>query len=153
MAYYLFALDIVAFLIFLYEWYCAQLVKLDTRLILRSNLSIGSCIRCNTTGVECTESQLCTRLTNSLSSDDTNGFTQLYHTGRCQVTAIALHADTLFALTGENRTNFNTLDRRFINSLCLSLGDFFTRFDNQFTSSWMNNIMHRNTTQNTLIKR
>ena len=101
MAYYLLALDIVAFLIFLYEWNCAQLIKLDARLVLRSNLSVGSSVRRDTTGVEGTESKLSTRLTDSLCSDDTHSLTELNHTSCSQVTAVTLHADTLLALTSE----------------------------------------------------
>ena len=153
MAYYLLTKYVIAFLVFLNERNGIQLIKLNTRLILRSNLSIGSSIRSNTTGVECTESKLSTRLTNSLSRNHTYSLTKLYHTSSSQVTAVTLHADTLLALTSKYRTDFYTLDRRLIDSLSLGLRDFLTSLNNQLTGSWVNNIMYRYTTQDTLIER
>ena len=141
-AYYLLALDIISFLIFLDERNSAQLIKLDTRLVLRSNLSIGSSVRRNTTGVECTESKLSTRLTNSLSCDDTDSLTKLNHAGCSQVTTVTLHADTLLALTGKYGTNLNALDRRLIDCLSLWLSNFLTCLDYQLTCSWVDNVMN-----------
>ena len=151
MAYYLLALHVIAFFILFYKRNGAQLIKLDTCLVLCLNLSICCSIRSNTTSVECTKSQLSTRLTDSLSGDDTDSLTELNHTSSSQVTSITLHADTLLALASKNRTNLNTLDRRIFDCLSLWLSDFLTSSNNQLASCWMDNIMYRYTTQDTLI--
>ena len=102
--------------------------------------------------MECTKSKLCTRLTNSLSCDDTYSLTQLYHAGSSQITAITLHADTLLALAGKYRANLNTLNRRIFDSFGLSLCYLLTGTYNQLASCRMNNIMYRYTTEDTLIQ-
>ena len=152
-AYNLLAINIVSFLIFLYEWNSAQLVEFDTCLVLCLNLSISSSVGSNTTGVECTESQLSTWLTDSLCSDDTHSLTQLYHAGSSQVAAIALHADTFLAFASEYRADFHTFDRRILDCLSLSFSNLITSSNNQFASCRMDYIVYRNTAQDTLIER
>ena len=44
--------------------------------------------------MECTHGKLCTRLTNGLGCNDTDGLTDIHLRGICEITAIALDADT-----------------------------------------------------------
>ena len=54
-----------------------------------------------TTGVESTQCQLSTRLTDSLCSDDTDSLTFLNHLTGSKVTSVALRADTVLAFASE----------------------------------------------------
>ena len=74
------------------EWNGAKLIKLDTCLFyLTGNGCICSSTTSDTTGVERTESQLSTRLTNSLCSDNADSLTLLHHALGSKVTSVALH--------------------------------------------------------------
>ena len=53
----------------------------------------------NTTGMECTHGQLCTGLTDGLGSNNTDSLTDLNGLTRSHVSAVALSADTIVALT------------------------------------------------------
>ena len=131
---------------FIYNIYCTQLFKLKTCIIFSNNTCISCNIGSSTTCVECTQCQLCTRLTDRLSSNYADSFTFLNHTARSKVTSITLSTNTLLSFTSQYRTNFNTLDRRILNLFGNFFCDFFPTSNQQFTSSRMNNIMHGNTT-------
>ena len=72
-----------------------QLIDLQRTLIFRSQAILCSDIGSDTTDVERTQSQLRTRLTDRLCSDDTDNLTLLNHAVRSQVTTITLRTNTL----------------------------------------------------------
>ena len=86
----------------LYERNRAQLVELDACVVLCHDGGIGGGIGGHTTGVERTEGKLCTRLTDSLSSNHTHGLALLHHAAGGQVATVALHAHALAALASEH---------------------------------------------------
>ena len=102
--------------------------------------------------MERTKSKLSSRLTNSLSCNNTDSFTHLYHTSRGKVTTITLLTYTFLAFTSENRTNLYHLNWRVLYSLGLSLCDLLTSSNNNITSCRINHIVNRDTSQDTLIK-
>ena len=65
----------------------------------------------NTTGMECTHGQLCTRFTDWLSCDNTNSFTNLDRLTCCHVRTITFRADTDVWFTRKNRTNLHFCNR------------------------------------------
>ena len=79
-----------------------QLIELKTRIILCNDRSVCGSITSHTTSVERTKGKLCSRLTNSLSSNHTNSLTSLNHTLSSKVTAVTLSTYSLLAFTGEN---------------------------------------------------
>ena len=119
-------------------------------LILIDDAGVGSGIGSHTTGVERTERQLSTRLTNSLCSDDTDSLTLLYHTTGSEVTTITLAADALLRLTGQHRTNLDALNLRLLDGFSQRLGDFLTGSHDNLTSLGINHIVNGNTSEDTL---
>ena len=130
---------------FVYDIYRTKFFKFQTSTVLSHNTCICRNIRSSTTGVECTQCQLCTRLTNRLSSDYTDSFTLLNHAARCQVTSVTFSTNPLLRFTSQYRTDFNAFNRRILNLLSNFFCDFFTTGNKQFACSRMNNIMYRNT--------
>ena len=137
---------------FINDIHSTQLLKFKTCIIFSNDTCICCDIGSSTTGVECTQCQLCTRLTDRLSSDYSDSFTLLNHTARSQVTSVTFSTNTLFSFTSQYRTDFNTLDRRILNLLTDFFCDFFSTGNYQFTSSRMNNIMYGDTSQDTFIQ-
>src|SRR5690606_27039667 len=63
-----------------------------------------------TTDVERTHGQLCTRLTNGLSSDNTHGLTHVHLVTATEVTTVTGRTDTDTAFTGNGRAHQNFVD-------------------------------------------
>ena len=103
--------------------------------------------------MECTQCQLCTRLTDRLCCDNPDNFTLLNHTACSQVTSVTLSTNTFLGFTGKYRTDFHTFDRRILDQLSSVFANFFTGSNNQFTSQRMLDIMNRYTSQDTFIQR
>ena len=128
-----------------YNIYRTQLFKFKTCIVFSNDTCISSDIGGSTTGMECTQCQLCTRLTDRLSSDYTDSLTLLNHAACCQVTSVTLSTNTLLRFTSQYRTDFNAFNRRILNLLSNFFCDFFTTGNKQFTCGRMNNIMYGNT--------
>src|SRR5690606_13335521 len=80
--------------------------------------------------VEGTECKLCTRFTDRLCRDDTDGLTRLYHVSGSEVSSVAFRTTTDLRLTSEQRADFNLLDRSlldlpsdFLRNLLVSVDD------------------------------
>ena len=97
--------------------------------------------------MEGTKRKLCTGFTNGLCCNNTNGLAFLYHTCSGKVAPIALHADTMLALTGKHRTDLDALDGRILNGLCLSFGNLLAGSTDEFTCCRMDNVVYRDTPQ------
>ena len=132
--------------------YRTEFFEFQTGRILGHDACVGSNIGCRTTGMECTQCQLCTRLTDRLCSDYADCLALLNHTAGSQVTSVTLGTNTFLGFAGQYRTDFNALDWRVFNALCNVLGNFLTAGHNQFASCRMNNIMYGYTTQDTFIQ-
>ena len=96
--------------------------------------------------MECTQRQLCTRLTDRLRGNYTDNLTLLNHAVRSQVTSIALSADTLLRLTSQYGTNLDALDRRVLDCLSGILTDFLTGTNDNLARNRMDHIVNRYTT-------
>ena len=92
--------------------------------------------------MERTEGELCTRLADGLCGNHTYCLTLLHHLSGGKVAAVALHADTMLALTGEHRTNLDALDRRILDFLCNLLSYLLTCGHNQMACGGMYDIVH-----------
>ena len=78
--------------------------------MLGHDAGVGCGITGHTTGVERSEGQLRTRLTDGLSGDDADGLALLHHAAGGKVAAITLHADAVTALAGEDGADLDALD-------------------------------------------
>ena len=76
--------------------------------------------------MERTHGQLRTRLTDGLCRDDANHFATLYHAGRSQVASVALRTNAATRFAGKHRTDFDGLQRRFLDGLGNRLRDLLT---------------------------
>ena len=132
--------------------YGAQTIKLKFSIVFRLDRGISRSIFGHTTRVEGTKCKLCTRLTDSLCSDNADSLAKMYHFRGSQVATIALATNALLALTGKNRTNFNHLNACVFDSLCSFFGNFFTCLTNYFVSMWVDNVVYWYTSENTLSK-
>ena len=136
----------------IYNIYRTQLFKFKTCIVFSNDTCISSDIGSSTTGVECTQCQLCTRLTDRLSCDYTDSLTLLNHAARSQVTSVTFSTNTLLSLTSQYRADFNTFDRRILNLLGNLFCNFLTTGNKQFSCCRMNNIMYGNTSQDTFVQ-
>ena len=81
--------------------YRTQFLEFQTSIVLGNDTCIGSHVTSDTSGVECTQSQLSTRFTDRLGSDYADSFTFLNHTARCQVTSVTFGTYTLLGFTSQ----------------------------------------------------
>ena len=132
--------------------YRTKFLKFQTTIILQNDACISSHVTCDTTGVEGTQCQLSTRLTDRLSSDDADSFTLLHHSAGCKVTSITFSTYTMLSLTSQYGTDLYTFDRRFFDFLCNLLCDFLSGSYQQFSGSRMYDIMYGYTTKDTLVQ-
>ena len=78
-----------------------KFVYFQNTVVFRCNAVFCSNVRSNTTDMECTQCQLCTRLTDRLGSDNSDNFTFLNHAACCQVTTVTLSTNTFLRFTGK----------------------------------------------------
>ena len=103
--------------------------------------------------MEGTEGKLCSRLADGLRRNHTYGLALLYHTAGSQVAAITLHTYALLALAGEHRTDLDALDGRLLYLACLGLGNLLAGSNNHLSGSRIDDVVHGDTAQDTLIER
>ena len=121
--------------------------------VTRQGIGILRCsVTCDTTRVEGTKCQLCTRLTDGLCSDDADSLTFLNHLTGSEVTAVALSADTMFGLAGEYRADFHFLNASSFDSLTFGLANLFASIDDDITFV-VEDIVYRNAAEDTLSER
>ena len=84
---------------FIHNIYSTKFFEFQTRRILSHDTCISCNISSRTTGMESTQRQLCTRLTDRLCSNYTNSLTSLNHLTCCKVTSIAFRTNTLLRFT------------------------------------------------------
>ena len=120
----------------------AEFLKLEQAVVLCHDRGVGCSVGCHTTGVERTESKLCTRLTDGLGGDDTHCLTLLYHLSCSEVASVALHADSVLAFAGEHRTNLDAFDWRVFYFLCHLFSDFLTGSHNEFAGCRMYDVVY-----------
>ena len=80
----------------------AQVFNLDATVILGSDIGNSRSVACHTTGVEGTQCELSTRLTDRLCGNHTDSLAALHHAVRCQVATVALGADAVLGLASED---------------------------------------------------
>jgi len=100
--------------------------------------------------VERTERKLCTRLTDSLCGNHTDGLSHLHHARRCEVSTVALAAYALFALTGQHGTNLDHLDLSSLYGLGLGFGNLFSGHHDDFVGMRIDDVVYRNTSEDSL---
>ena len=140
------------FACFVNNVYRTEFFEFQTGRVLSHDTCVGSDIGCRTTGMECTQCQLCTRLTDRLCSNYADCLTFLNHAAGSQITSVTLGTNTLLGFTGQYGTDFNTLNRGIFNLLRNVFGNFLTASHNQFASCRMNNIMYGYTTEDAFIQ-
>ena len=108
--------------------------------LLNSRKTLSDISTGYTTTMECTHSQLCTRLTDRLRSNNTNSLTNLNSFTSCHVCTITFCADTNLTLTGQNCTDLDFFDRStsfaytFTHDTCsTSWGDHMVCLNKNFT--------------------
>ena len=103
--------------------------------------------------MEGTEGQLCTRLTDCLSRYDTDYLAHLYGAVVCQITAVALGADTLLALAGEDGADLHFGDGGLLDLGGSSLVDLLIGTDDQLTRDRVDDVVDRAATEDALVER
>ncbi len=92
--------------------------------------------------MECTERQLSTGLADRLGGDHADSLTFLNQTVVGQVTAVALGADTLLALAGENRTDLNRFNGRLVDAVGGYIVDLFAGSNDKFAGNRIDDIVN-----------
>ena len=92
--------------------------------------------------MERTESKLCTRLTDSLSGDDTDGLTLLHHALSGEVASVTLHADALLALASEHRTYLDAFDAAVLNLVCHAVCYLFSAGNDELVCLRIDDVVH-----------
>ena len=92
--------------------------------------------------MECSHCQLSTRLTDGLSSDDTNGFTSLYQSACSHVLAVALSAKTALRSAGHCGSDLDHLDAGILDLLSHVVGDVFTGSEHDLSGLRVNDIFN-----------
>ena len=103
--------------------------------------------------VEGTEGKLCTWLADSLSGDDADRLAFLDHVARGEVAAVALGTDTMTGLAGEDGTDFDLFDRRFLDLAADVFGEFFTGTDDEFVGEGVIDVVDGGTTEDAFAER
>ena len=130
-----------------------KIIKSNRSRTLTLNLCLLNCTTSCTTYMECTHSQLRTRLPNGLSSDYPNCFTTVNHMTTTKITTITLSTNTTTGTTGKNGSNPYFIDTNFINLLNQCLGNFLTRFNDYIlVVKRINNIFLSNTAKDSITK-
>ena len=130
-----------------------QLLNLKDHVVIFTRQAVlRSDVGRDTTDVERTQRQLRTRLTDRLRGDDTDHLTFLYHPVGSQVTAITFRANTLLRLASKYGTDLDTLDRRILDLLRRLLADLLARLDENLAGDRVDNVVNRDTTQDTLVE-
>ena len=102
-----------------------------------------------TTGVEGTQRQLSTRLADSLSGNHADSLTLLHHKTCSQVTAVALGAQAMLSLAGEDGTNLHFLNTGALDSVACSLANLFACSNNQ-GAIFVNDIVNADASEDAL---
>ena len=131
----------------------AELIDLEDTVVLSLDVALHRIGGGDTTGVEGTESQLCTRLTDRLCRYDTDHLAHLDGAIVCQVTTVTLGADTLLALTGEDGADLHLGNRRLLDLGGSLLVDLFIGSDNQLSRDRVDDVVDGAATEDALIER
>ena len=105
-----------------------------------------------TTGVEGTQGQLCTRLADSLSGNHADSLALLHHESCSKVTTVALGAQAVFSLAGEDRTDLHFLDTGALDSVASTLANLFAGSNDQYTVL-IEDVVYAYSTEDTLRER
>ena len=141
-----------SFTCFVDNIYRTKFFEFQTSIVLGNDTCISCDIGSRTTGMECTQCQLCTRFTNRLGSNYTDSLTFLNHMVRSQITAVTFRANSLLRFASQYRTDFNTFDRRLLYLLSDIFCNFFTTSNQQFSGLGMYDIMYGYTTKDAFVQ-
>ena len=128
----------------------AEFLELYAAVALGHDGGVGCCVGGDTTGVEGTEGELRTGLTDALCGDDADGFALLHHAAGGEVAAVALHADAVLALAGEDGAYFDALDRRGLDFGGNGLGDFVACGYDELACGGVDDVVHGDTAEDAL---
>ena len=107
----------------------------------------------STTDMEGTHRELCTRLTNGLSGNNTDSFTDVDRRTTCQIAAIAGPADTADAFTGQHGADLEIFDIRIFHDLDIVFLDQLALGNQNFAGHRMQDVERRRATENTIFER
>ncbi len=112
---------------------CFEAIVLQNATELSRQLRFGFHTRGGPANVECTKRQLCTGLTNGLSSNNAHSIALLGHTVGCKVSPVTPDTNTFTRFTRQYGTDFYFLNWGLILNLTGNIFiDFFASFNNQF---------------------
>ena len=97
----------------------------------------------HTTGMECSHSQLSTRLTDGLRCSDTNSFSNVNAFARSQVAPVTLCTNAGFTMTCHYRTDRYRLNACFLDAACHIFGDLAVLLYQDLSSLRICNISQR----------
>ena len=107
---------------------------------------------CHTTSVEDSHGELGTRFTDGLGGHDTNGFADGNKFASGHVLTIAMTADAVAGLTGEDSADLNFLDAGIDDFLCGEIVNEGIRRNEDFASLWIDDVMHRVASDETFLE-
>ncbi len=129
----------------------AELVDDETSVVFGLEAGSGTDVATgDAADVEGTEGKLRTGLADSLGCDDTDSLALLDHLAGGQVAAVALGADAMLGLAGEDGTNLDFLDGRLFDFLADFLGELFAGMGDEFAGLGMVDVVDRGAAENLL---
>ena len=113
---------------------------------------MGDIGRSHTTGVEDSHGELGTRFTDGLSGHDTDGLAKFDEVTGGHVKTIAVLADAILGLAGEERTDLDFGDAFFDDSLGVFFGDEGVALHKDLTGLRGDDVMHGVTSDKTVLE-
>ena len=114
--------------------------------------TLGDIGRSHTTGVEDSHGELGTRFTDGLSGHDTNGLAEFDKVAGSHVKTIAVLANAILGLAGEERTDLDFGDAFFDDSLGVFFADEGVALHKDLTGLWRDDVMHGVTSDKTVLE-
>src|SRR5574343_1085980 len=106
-----------------------------------------------TTDVEGTHGELGTRFTDRLGSDNANGFTGIDHGAAAEIATVALGAQTVTGFAGQRGANLDFVDTQLVDQVDQIFVQHRAGEDDGFLGFRIDQIVDRDTTENTLAQR
>ena len=100
--------------------------------------------------MEGTHGELGTGLADGLRRNDADGFTDVDHVTAGQIAPVAQDANATAAFAGEHRTNLDLRDACILDDAHLVFGDFLVRLHQHFAGVGIEDVVDRDTAQNTI---
>ena len=117
------------------------------------HLGPGGNDACDSADVECTKSQLCSRLSDTLGSHDTDCLPDIRHLPCSEISAIAANAKTALGFTGQRRTDRHCFDRTVFNLISYGFNYLLACAHDKFFCYRIVNVVKRNPSKDSVLKK